>query len=62
MYFLSISVGRKNSDKVPMPCVVSMVEKPIIVPRRPHAWIVRPRQWHVAKGGLVVKKKFQRGG
>jgi len=62
VYFLSISVGRKNSDKVPMPRVVSMAEKPIIVRRRPHAWIVRPRQWHVARGGPVVEKKFRRGG
>ena len=56
------TVGHKNLCKVPVPRVMSMAEEPIIVPRRPHVQIVRPRQWHIAKGGLAIKKKFQRGG
>ena len=52
-------MGHKNSDKVPVPHVVSMVEESIIVPRRPHTWIVRPRQWHIARGGLAVKKSIR---
>ena len=32
-----------------------LAEEPIIVLRRPH-------QWHIARGGLAVEKKFQRGG
>ena len=55
-------VGHKNSDKVPVPHVVSMAEGPIIMPRRPYAWTVRPHQWHIARGGPAVKQKFQRGG
>jgi len=38
-----IAVGRKNLDKVLVPHVVSMAEKPIIVLRRPHAETGRPR-------------------
>ena len=55
-------MGHKNLGKVPMSRVVSMAEEPIIVLRRPHALIVRPRQWHIARGGPVVQKKFKRGG
>ena len=51
-------MGHKNSDKVPMPRVVSMAEEPIVVLRRPYAQIVRPRQW--ARGGLAIEKKFRR--
>ena len=53
-------MGHNNSDKVPMPRVISMAEEPIILSRRPHAWIVRPCQWHITRGGLVVEKKFRR--
>ena len=55
-------VGHKNSDKVPVPCVVSMAEESIIVPRRPHSRIARPRQWHIARRGLAIKKNLQREG
>ena len=55
-------MGHKNLNKVPMSRVVSMAKEFIIVLRRPHAWTVRPRQWHIAKGGPIVEKKFQRGG
>ena len=55
-------VGHKNSDKVPMPRVISMVEEPIIMPRRPHSQTVRPRQWHIARRGLAIEKKLQREG
>ena len=44
-------MGHNNSNKVPVPRVVSLAEGPIIVPRRPHARTVKPRQWHVIKGG-----------
>ena len=53
-------VGHKNSNKVLVPRVISVVENPIIVSRRPHAWTIRPRQWHVIKGGSTVEKKLQR--
>ena len=55
-------MGHKNSDKVPMPRVVSMADEPIIVSRRPYAWTVRQRQWHIARGGPVVEKKLWRRG
>jgi len=55
-------VGYKNLNKVLVLRVISMAEESIIVPRRPHAQTVRPRQWHLARGGLVVEKKFWRGG
>ena len=55
-------VGRKNSDKVHVPRVVSMAEKPIIMPRRSHARTVRPRQWHVVRGGPAVEKKLKEKG
>ena len=55
-------MGHKNLGKVPVPCVVSMTEEPINVPRRPHAWTVRPRQRHIAKRGPAVEKKLQRWG
>ena len=55
-------MGHKNINKVLMPCVISMVDESIIVPRRPYVQTVRPRQWHIAKGGPTVDKKFQRGG
>ena len=44
-----------------MPCVVSMAEESIIMPRRPHAWTVRPRQWHITKRGPTVEKKLGKG-
>ena len=55
-------VGHKNLGKVHVPHVVSMVEEPIIMSRRPHARIVRPRQWHIARGGLVIEKKLRKWG
>ena len=44
---LRVYVGCKNSDKIPVPRVVSMADVYIIVLRRPHAWTVRPHQWHL---------------
>ena len=55
-------VGHKNLNKVPMPCVVSMAEESIIVPRRSHARTVRPRPWHVTRESHTIKKKFRRRG
>ena len=54
------SVGHKNSNKVPVPRVVSMAEESIIVPRRLHARTVRPCQWHIARGGPTIEKKLQK--
>ena len=55
-------MGHKNLNKVPVPRVVSMAEESIIVPRRPHVRTLRPRQWHIARGGPTDEKKIQRGG
>ena len=44
-----------------MPCVISMAEKSIVKPRRPHVWTVRPHQWHIARGGPIAEKNFRRG-
>ena len=54
-------MGYKNLNKAPAPCVISMAEECIARPRRPHAQIVRPHKWHIAKGGPTVEKKRQRG-
>ena len=63
MNFLKMNVvGHKNSDKIPVPRVVSMAEEPIISPRRPYTRTVRPRQRPIARGGPAVEKKFQIGG
>ena len=42
--------------------VISMAKEPIIVPKRPHARTLRPRQWHIARGGPSVEKKFWKRG
>ena len=57
-----VVVGHKNLNKVPVPHVISMAEEPIIVPRRPHAQTVWPRQWHVIRGGHTIEKELQRRG
>ena len=54
-------VGYKNLNKALAPCVISMAKESIGMPRRPHARTVRPHQWHIARKGLTIKKKFQRG-
>ena len=56
------TVRHKNLNKVLVSCVVSMAEESIIVPRRSHTQIVRPHQWHVTRGGLIVGKEFREGG
>ena len=56
------TVRHKNLNKVLVSCVVSMVEESIIVPRRSHTQIVRPHQWQVTRGGLIVGKEFREGG
>ena len=55
-------MGQKNLNKIPVPHVVSMAEELVIVPRRPHARTVRPRQWHVTRGGHTIEKELQGGG
>ena len=49
-------MGYKNLNKAPALCVISMVEESITGPKRPHA----SHQWHIARGGPLVEKKFQR--
>ena len=51
-------MGHKNSGKVLVSRVVSMVEELMIMLRRPHAR-VRPHKWHTARGGSAVEKKLQ---
>ena len=55
-------VGHKNLNKVLVSRVISMAEESIIVLRRSHARTVRPRQWHVTRGGHTVKKELRGGG
>ena len=62
IYIYIYIVGRNNLNKVPVSRVVSIVEKSIIMSRRPHAWTVRPCQWHITRGGPAVEKNFWRGG
>ena len=57
-----LGVVHKNFGKVPVPHVVPMVEESITASRRPHAWTVRPHQWHIARGGPTIEKKLRRGG
>ena len=54
-------MGHRNSNKVLVPRVVSMVEETIIVSRRPHAQKVTPRQWHIPKEVLLLGKSFREG-
>ena len=56
------TVRHKNLNKVLVSRVVSMAEEYFIVPRRPHAQTVRPHQWHVNRGGLIIGKEFREGG
>ena len=42
-----------------MPRVVFMAEESVIVLRRPYTRIVRPHEWHIARGGLTVEKKIR---
>ena len=55
------SVGHKNLNKVLVPHVVTMAEKSIIVPKRSHVRTIRPRQWHVTRGGHIVEKEILGG-
>ena len=51
----SVPAEHRNLNKVIAPCVIPIAEGAIIVSRRSHPWIVRPRQWHVTRGGHTVK-------
>ena len=55
-------MGHKNLNKVLVPRVISMAEEFIIAPRRSHARIVRPRQWHVTRRGHIVERESFREG
>ena len=54
-------MGYKNLNKVFKPRVISMVEEAIIASRRSHTRTVRPRQWHVTRGGHTIEKSFWEG-
>ena len=54
-------MGYKNLNKAPAPHVISIAEESIAKSRRPHACTVRPRQWHIARGGPITEKKLRRG-
>ena len=54
-------MGCKYLNKAPVPCVISMAEESTTKPRRPHTWIVRPHQLHIARGGPTAEKEFQKG-
>ena len=60
--FLGAIVGYKNLNKVFVPHVIPMAEGAIIIPRRSHAQTVRPRQWHITRGGHTIENEFQGGG
>ena len=53
-------MGYKNLNKALVPRIISMVEESNAKLRRPHTRIVRPHQWHIAKGGPTVERKFRR--
>ena len=55
-------VEYKNLSKVIVPRVISMAEGDITMPRRLHPRTVRPRHWHVIRGGYTVEKEFRRKG
>ena len=55
-------VGYMNLNKVITPRVIPKAEVVNAVPRRSHPQTVRPRQWHVAKGGPTVEKELWKGG
>ena len=40
----------------------TIAEEANIVPRRAHIWTIRPRQWHVTRGGHTIGKEFWGGG
>ena len=55
-------MGYKNLNKVFAPRVIPMAKGAIIIPRRSHAQTVRPRQWHITRGGHTIENEFQGGG
>ena len=62
MYIYIYIVGYKNLNKVFAPRVIPIADEAIIVLRRSHAQTLRPRQWHVTRGGHTVKKELREGG
>ena len=56
--YIYIYMGYKNLNKAPTPRVISIAEESIPKSRRPHACTVRPRQWHIARGGPTAAKKL----
>ena len=62
IYIYIYIVGYRNLSKVIVPRVISMAEGNITMPRRLHPQTVRPRHWHVIRGGRTVEKEFRRKG
>ena len=54
------TVGYRNLNKVNVPHIIPMAKGSIIVLRRLHPQIVRPRQLHVTIEGHTIEKKFRR--
>ena len=57
-----INCGVQEFKKVFAPRVIPMAEEATIAPKRSHARIIRPRQWHITRGGHIVEKEFREGG
>ena len=53
-------MGCKYLNKAPVPRVISMAEESTTKPKRPHTWIVRPHQLHIARRGPTAEKEFRR--
>ena len=62
IYIYIYIVEYKNLSKVIVRRVISMAEGNITMPRRLHPQTVRPRHWHVIRGGHTVEKEFRRKG
>ena len=54
--------GVYKFDEVVLPRVIPKAEEANVVLRRSHPWTVRPRQWHVARGGPTIEKEIWKGG
>ena len=57
-----VYVRYRNLNKEIVSRVIPMAEGAIIMPRRPHPWTIRPRQWYVTRGSHTIEKEFQRRG
>ena len=49
-------------NKVVLLHVIPEAEEANAIPRRSHPQTVRLHQWHVTRGGYIIKKELQRWG